>query len=323
MHDPPDEFDWIEALRPLTRGDPRALALADDAAVMSGRTGFDLVVSKDAMVESVHFSRSEDAGTVARRLLRTSLSDLAAKAAEPFGYLLMTAWPNDRAWPWRQSFIEGLRLDGEAFNLSLLGGDTVATPGPLTLCATVLGWTPEGATVLRSGAKPGDLLLVCGTIGDGGLGLAASRGEIDDPDGRLAERYRLPRPLLTLRAALRDHAHAAADVSDGLLADAAHIAQASGLALTVDVELLPHSPEVRAWLGRQPDPQAARVALATGGDDYAIVCAVEPSTQPAFMRAVMAQGLPVASVGYFEAGDGLAVNAGGAPIGVGRLGWRH
>jgi len=323
MRDPPDEFEWIDALRPLTRGDPRALALGDDAAVIVSRPGFDLVVSKDAMVEGVHFSQGEAAETIARRLLRTSLSDLAAKAAEPFGYLLMTAWPADRDWPWRQAFIEGLRSDGDAFDISLLGGDTVSTAGPLTLCATVLGWARQGKTVLRSGARPGDLLIVCGTIGDGWLGLAASRGEIDDAGGRLAERYRLPTPLFALRRALRNHAHAAADVSDGLLADAAHVARASGVRLALDVESFPVSSEARAWLADQSDATAARVALATGGDDYAIVCAVGPSEAPAFIRAVLAQGLSVASVGRFEAGEGLAVTAGGAAVAVDRLGWRH
>src|SRR5271165_5818881 len=162
MTDSPDEFAWIARLAPLTRDDPRALGLRDDAAVIPARPGFDLVISEDAMVEGVHFPVGERPDLVARRLLRTSLSDLAAKAAEPFGYFLMTAWPGDRSWSDRDAFIRGLAQDGEAFGVALLGGDTVRTPGPFTLNATVLGWCPTGQAVLRSGARAGDVAVVLG-----------------------------------------------------------------------------------------------------------------------------------------------------------------
>jgi thiamine-monophosphate kinase len=322
MSGPPDEFTWIAGLRPLTRGDPRALDLADDAAVLPARPGFDLVISKDAMVEGVHFLEHEAPETVARRLIRTSLSDLAAKAAEPFGYFLMTAWPADRDGAWRDAFARGLAADGKAFGVALLGGDTVATPGPLTVSATVLGWVPEGRAILRSGARAGDALMVCGVIGDGGLGLKAARGEIADPDGRLAAHYRLPTPLLALRQPLRDHARAAADVSDGLVADALHVAEASGLGLAIDLDRLPLSAAAAAWLANQPDPGAARLALATAGDDYALVCAV---TRPegSFAQAVRAAGIAVSAVGQFMKAPGLTVTAAGLPIGPRRLGWRH
>jgi len=323
MNGRPDEFEWIARLRPLTVGDPRALALMDDAAVIPSRPGFDLVISKDAMVEQVHFLAGESPGLVGRRLIRAALSDLAAKAAEPFGYLLLTAWPAGRDSAWREAFARGLAIDGEAFGLALLGGDTVSIPGPLTLCATVLGWAPAGAAVLRSGARAGDALTVCGAIGDGWLGLKAARGEIADPDGRLADRYRLPVPLLCLRQALRDHVRAAADVSDGLLADAMHVARASGLGLEIDLDQLPLSAPAAAWLAVQPDEGAARLALAAGGDDYALVCAVDGASIEAFARAVRGLGVPVADLGRFTKLAGLAVRAAGAPVAAPRLGWRH
>jgi thiamine-monophosphate kinase len=323
MSEPPDEFAWIERLRPLTRGDPRALALGDDAAVIPSRAGYDLVVSTDAMVEGVHFLAGEAPETVARRLLRASLSDLAAKAAEPFGYLLMTAWPADRDWAYRQAFVRGLEKDGESFGLALIGGDTVSTAGPLALDATVFGWSPEGKAVLRSGARSGDTLIVCGAIGDGWLGLRAARGEIADPGGRLADRYRLPTPLLSLRRALQTYARAAADVSDGLLADAANVARASGLAVRVEVRDLPLSLEAAAWLSEQPDRTDGLLALAAGGDDYAIVCAVDPADEAAFIEVVRALAVPVAVVGRLREGRGLEVAAGGVAIHANRLGWRH
>ena len=323
MRGPPDEFAWIDRLRPLTRGDPRALNLMDDAAVLPSRPGFDLVISTDALVEGVHFLVGEAMDIVARRLLRTSLSDLAAKAAEPFGYFLTTAWPGGFDDQDRDRFIAGLDEDGRTFGVVLLGGDTVSTPGPLTLSATVLGWAPEGRMVTRGGARAGDLCVVCGVVGDGWLGLRAARGEIEDPGGELAARYRLPTPQFALRGALRDCASAAADISDGLLADAMHIAEASGLGLDVDLASLPLSPAGAAWLAAQPASTAARVAMATGGDDYALVCAVAPEREAEFAARVTGARSSATTVGAFSRSGGLAVSLSGQRLAVETLGWRH
>jgi thiamine-monophosphate kinase len=323
MTEPPDEFAWIARLAPLTRGDPRALDLGDDAAVIPARPGFDLVVSKDAMVEGVHFMAGERPDLVARRLLRTSLSDLAAKAAEPFGYFLMTAWPDDRTWSDRDAFIRGLAEDGDAFDVLLLGGDTVRAPGPLTLSATVLGWSPAGKAVLRSGALAGDAAVVLGVIGDGWLGLRAVRGEIADPGGRLAAHYQTPTPLLTLRDGLRAFARAAADVSDGLVADAGHIAGASGLRVSLELAGLPLSANAAAWCAAQADQARARLTLATGGDDYAIVCAVDPGHLPSLTAVAAERGVACARVGTFERGVGVRVTFAGRATPVQRGGWSH
>ena len=316
----PDELDWIAALRPLARS-AAALGLMDDTAIVPSRPGFDLVISEDAMVEGVHFLPGEDAAIIAKRLLRTNLSDLAAKAAEPFGYTLMTAWPPTRAWRDQEAFIRGLAEDGDEWGVTLLGGDTVSTPGPLTVSATVFGWVPSGKAVRRSGAKPGDLLAVLGAIGDGFLGLKAARGEIDDPHGDLARAYRLPTPALHLRGVVRAHATAAADVSDGLIADALHIAEASGCAVTLDLDRMPVSPAVAAWLTGQPDKAAAYLALATGGDDYALVCAA--ANGPALLNACDSGGDLAAIAGRFDAGQGVTVRYRGKTLTPERMGWRH
>lgn len=311
----PDEFGQIARLyRPLTRGAPEALDLLDDAAVIPSRPGFDLVVTKDAMVEGVHFLPGEAPDLIARKLLRVNLSDLAAKGAEPYGYFLATAWSPTYDWTSRQRFAAGLAEDGEAFGLALLGGDTVSTPGPLTLSLTMLGWVPAGRMVRRAGAKPGDLVLVSGVVGDGWLGLAAARGELADTDGYLAARYRLPEPRLELRELLRVHASAAADVSDGLIADSGHIAEASKVGLLLDLNHLPLSASARAWLDEQPDRVAALAALASGGDDYEVVCTAPRS-------AVSALGLTV--IGEVVAGDGVEVTVGGQEVSVADGGWRH
>jgi thiamine-monophosphate kinase len=321
MSEPPDEFDWIAALRPLTRGEPAALGLMDDAAVLPARPGADLVISEDAMVEGVHFLAGEDGAIVARRLLRTSLSDLAAKAAEPFGYTLTVAWPPSRDWDDRLAFIRGLDEDGQRFGVALLGGDTVSTPGPLTVSATVFGWTPAERMVPRSGALPRHELVVCGTIGDGYLGLKAARGEIADPGGKLAWRYRLPEPRLELREALRAHAAAAADVSDGLIADVLHLVEASECGAVLELAQMPISEAASAWLARQPDADRARLELASGGDDYALVCAAADGA--ALVRAAQALGTPAAVVGAFVPKAGLEVRLDGRRLTPTRLGYRH
>jgi len=325
---PVDEFDSIARLfRPLTEGAPEALGLMDDAAVLASRPGHDLVITTDVMVEGVHFLPEDPLDLVARKLLRVNLSDLAAKAAEPFAYLLNAAWPARCGWPEREAFARGLAEDQRAFGIRLLGGDTSSTPGPLTVSVTALGWTPAGAMVKRSGARPGDVLLVSGSIGDGLLGLKAARGEITglsaDKADWLAARYRLPSPRVELRGALRAHATAAADVSDGLMADAGHIGEASGVAISLDLDLMPLSDPAKAWLAFQPDRAAALAELAAGGDDYEIVCAARPEAVAPLAAAARAAGLAVTPVGKVEAGEGLRVSRGGRPVEPARTGWRH
>jgi len=139
----------------------------------------------------------------------------------------------------------------------------------------------------------------------------------------LALRYRLPTPLLRLRGALASHARAAADVSDGLLADAGHIAEASGLGLAIDLERTPLSREGEAWRQAQADEAAALLQLASGGDDYALVCAVGPADEARFSRDVAAAGTPVATVGRFRSGSELEVSWRGRRIETPRKGWRH
>jgi thiamine-monophosphate kinase len=209
----------------------------------------------------------------------------------------------------------------------LLGGDTVSTPGPLTASVTLLGWVEAGRMVKRRGARDGDILLVSGVIGDGGLGLQAAKGELDalgaDAVAYLADRYRLPTPRLALSAALRDHASAAADVSDGLLADAGHIGEASGLGLTIDLERLPISPAAALWLARQADPVAAYAALAAFGDDYEIVCTAAPASLDSFVAAAAEAGVGLTPIGEARVGQGVSARWRGRDVALARTGWRH
>ena len=323
-----DEFEFIaRLLRPLTDGAPEALDLKDDAAVIPARLGFDLVISKDAMVEGVHFLADDPMDLVARKLLRTNLSDLAAKAAEPWAYLLAVAWPPRCGWDERERFVTGLRQDQAAYGLKLLGGDTSSTPGPLTLSVTILGWTPAGRMVRRSGAQAGDRILVSGTIGDGWLGLAVAQGRLDGASDAeaawLANRFRLPEPRTDLALALRDHASAAADVSDGLIADAGHIGEASGVGVTLELDRLPLSAAARSWLGAQADPAAACASLATGGDDYEVVCAVRPASAPGLIAAAAKAGVRMTDVGEAVPDAGACATWRGRALDLKQTGWRH
>jgi thiamine-monophosphate kinase len=327
--DPEDlgEFDFIrKVLRPLTRGAREALQLEDDVAVIS-ESERDLVITADAMVEGVHFLASDPPDLVARKLLRVNLSDLAAKGAEPYAYLLVAAWPYDYPTDARRLFAQGLEADQARYGLRLFGGDTVSTPGPLTLSVTMMGLAPRGLAVLRTGAVDGDRLLVSGTIGDGFLGLKALTGELDGMPPEhlddLADRYRLPRPRLELVTALRMNAKAAADVSDGLVADAGHIARASGQGVRIDLERLPLSPAAREWVDREPCRDDALVALATGGDDYEIVCAASPPSAKILIAVAEQLGVRLTDVGEFMREPGVRVTSRGAAVAIGQAGWEH
>lgn len=309
----PDEFETIaRLLRPLAKAAPEALDLMDDAAAIPSRPGYDLVVTKDVLVAGVHFLPDDPLDLVARKLLRVNLSDLAAKGAEPYGYFLSVCWPQGADWPAREAFARGLAADQAEFGLKLFGGDTVATPGPLTVGATLLGWVSAGAMVRRAGARAGDLVQVSGPIGDGWLGLAATRGVLaalsDKEVEGLARRYRLPSPRVDLDLA---GATACADISDGLLADAGHLGEAGCLGVEIDLDRLPLSAAATTWLTGQGDRAAALTALATGGDDYELVAA-SPQPLPGF-----------SVVGRMTAGHGLAVRLDGKAIEVVRTGWRH
>jgi thiamine-monophosphate kinase len=321
----PDEFETIARLfRPLSEGAPEALGLADDAAVIPSRPGFDLVVTKDAIVEGVHFLPDDPPELVARKLLRVNLSDLAAKGAEPYGYFLAVAWPDSYGEAERAGFAAGLAVDQAAFGVRLFGGDTVSTPGPLTASLTMTGWVPAGAMVRRDGARPGQVLLVTGTIGDGGLGLKAAQGRLEGEGAEaLAARYRLPEPRLALREALRTHASACIDVSDGLIADAIHLEEAGGVALQIDLERLPLSKAARSWVAMQPSTPAALVELASSGDDYELLIAADAMAAMPLALAAAEAGIGLTPIGRIHDGQGTIVLHAGRPVLVQRTGWRH
>src|SRR3984957_20002066 len=193
----PAEFALIaKYFRPLAG--PGSLDLSDDAALLTPPEGRDLVLTADAMVAGVHFLPDDPPDLIGRKLLRVNLSDLAAKAATPLGYLLTVSTPRDTSEAWFAAFTSGLAQDQKEFGVTLLGGDTTSTPGPMALSLTIVGHVAPGMAVHRAGASDGDGVWVTGTIGDGALGLAVATGRLTDSTGFLLGRYRLPQPRIGL-----------------------------------------------------------------------------------------------------------------------------
>jgi thiamine-monophosphate kinase len=307
---------------PLAAGAPGALGLTDDAALVDCPPGERLVVTVDAMVEGVHFLSRDPPDLVARKLVRVNLSDLAAMAARPVGYFLTTALPKSHGDDWLAGFAAGLAQDQAEFGITLLGGDSVSTPGPVGLTLTAFGRIAVGGEVRRAGARPGDLVFVSGTIGDGALGLEAAQGKLDGEltpadVAFLADRYRLPRPRVGLGPLLSGLASAMMDVSDGLAGDLGHICTVSGVAGVIEAGRVPLS----AAAARLPDRLAT---VLTGGDDYELLFTAPPDRQADVMAAASAAGVPVTMIGRIEAGQDVRVlDSAGSAIALDGVGWRH
>lgn len=323
--DLPGEFSFIRRCFADLAG-PAALDLRDDAALFTPPSGRELVIAADAMVENVHFLPSDPPRTVGGKLLRCNLSDLAAMGAQPEGWLLTLARPPHIGDEWFEAFSLGLKADQERFGLTLMGGDTTSTRGPLVLSLTIIGSVLPGQAIQRRGAQAGDGLWVTGTIGDGALGLQALLGKIPDPSGALAQRYRTPEPRIGLP--LYGLASAAMDVSDGLVQDAGHLARENGLSVTIRAADVPLSEAAQAagsaWLE----------TCLTGGDDYEILMAIPPERELALQShgVLQTQHGPVTMtrIGAFRPTTGphgrpnvQVVDALGAPMVFSQGGWSH
>lgn len=324
---PLGEFGRIaRLLGPLAAGFPGALALTDDAAVFAPPPGRDLVVTTDAMVEGVHYLADDPPADVAAKLLRVNLSDLAAMGADPLAYTLTTALPRAVDDGWLAAFAEGLAADQARFGIALMGGDSVSVPGVPVLSVTAVGTVPAGRAVRRAGARAGDVVAVTGTIGDAAFGLAVRLGRltVSDEDARtLLERLRRPSPRTAFASALRAWATAAADVSDGLVADAGHVARASGLAIEIDAAAVPLSAAVRRLVDAEP---RRLVDAITGGDDYELVLAAPASAVSALAAAAREAGFALTPIGRAVDGPAGTVtvrDARGDAVPLAGTGWTH
>ena len=293
-----DEFSILDQLfRPLAGLTREARGLMDDVAVLQPDASCDLVVSTDALVAGVHFFEHDPLDLVARKLMRVNLSDIIAKGAKPYGYQLLTAWPRGTAYAEKVDFVRGLRTEQDRFGVQLFGGDTVSTDGPMVIAMTMFGKVPAGRALSRVGARSGDSVLISGYIGQAFLGLRALQGTLQGVShndvNEVITAYHLPEIRPDLAPAVLGHATAAMDVSDGLLADADHMARANRLMIRLDLNRVPTSLAGRAAIAAGMSP----VELVTGGDDYQILCAADAAGTKALIMA-----------GFYEIGTCLGLS---------------
>ncbi|NQU57040.1 MAG: thiamine-phosphate kinase [Rhodospirillales bacterium] len=299
----PGEFDLIgKYFKPLASAESGAAELANDAAVLAPRDGHCLVVTMDTLVAGVHFLEFTPPHFIAAKALRVNLSDLAAMGAEPSWYTLSLSLPDGEEGiydaDWLDSFSQALAVEQALYNITLVGGDTVATPGPLSLSVTALGWVKTGQEMFRSGANPGDTIYVSGTIGDAMLGLAAVRGGFSDLEPSsleiITERYHRPQPRLDLGRRLFGLASAAIDISDGLVQDLGHICRESEVSATIRANDLPLSVVGNNLVGCDPD---LIKSLLSGGDDYELLFCVPPDQKNSIVTLSDELGLAITAIG--------------------------
>ncbi len=316
-------------LAPLAAGFPGALGLRDDCAVLAPTPGCELVLKTDPVVAGVHFFADDDAADIAWKALAVNLSDLAAKGATPRIYLMSLSLPEAPERTWMARFAEGLGAAQRAFGIHLAGGDTDRTPGHFSIAITVIGEVPMGGMVRRAAAQVGDVLYVSGTLGDAALGLAlkldgalaARLGLSADEAAYALGRYLRPRPRIALAEALRTHARAAMDLSDGLMKDLGRMCRASGVGAQAVATELPLSAAMRRALAAEP----ARIRdVIAAGDDYEILAAIPPTACSAFEAAARLSGVAVTRIGEITSAPEVHVlDARGEPLAPERSGWDH
>jgi thiamine-monophosphate kinase len=294
--------------RPLATA-PGAFGLIDDAAALTPPPGCDLVLTTDGVIAGVHFFPDDPPAMVGRKALRMNLSDLAAKGARPLGFLLSVALPEGFGEAWLGAFAAALADDAAHYGCPLYGGDTDHTPGPISVSIFAFGAVPQGKMVHRSTARPGDRIVVTGTIGDAAIGLQLRRertlarrwGLSEAAAAQLENRYLLPQPRNALAGAVLQYASAAIDVSDGLVGDLGKLCRASSVAADIDVATVPLSDAARAAIAAE---SALLETALTGGDDYEIVLTLAPEKLDGFRTAAAAAGVAVTEIGGVQAGEG-------------------
>ncbi len=320
------EFELIARYfrQPVRRA---ALGVGDDCALLQPRTGMQLAVSSDMLVEGRHFLSTVDPARLGHKALAVNLSDLAACGAEPLAFTLALALPHaDPAW--LEPFADGLLGLAGLHGCELVGGDT--TRGPLNICITVFGEVPTGQALLRSGARAGDDIYVSGTVGDARLALEVFRGKLTlDAEAFAIARRRMeqPTPRLALGQALRGLASAAIDISDGLLGDLGHVLRASAVGARIEADIAidlvaVRADKSRAWTGYTSEMQL-EFALA-GGDDYELLFTAPAERRAAVTAAADHAQTIVTRIGTIEATPGLrVVDAHGQPLSRQFAGFDH
>ncbi|MGB0719101.1 MAG: thiamine-phosphate kinase [Bdellovibrionales bacterium] len=318
-----NEFELVQTyFKPLTMDRAEAGGLVDDAAILNIPEGFDLVVSSDTLNAGVHFMKSFTPAQIAHKCLRVNLSDMAAMGAEPYCYQLNLAFSDKPDAAWARDFAGALMADQREFGVFCSGGDTTVTDGPLLVSMTMTGLVPTGRAVKRGGAKPGDMLVVSGAIGQAVIGLKIMLGvlEVDAPEDFIAASCK-PSPRTPISGVVAKYAHAAIDISDGFLSDVGHICAASGVGACIEAEAIPFTPATQKLLN---SGQVDLETLLSGGDDYELALAVPPDAVDVFIAAAAQCGVQTRVVGVFETGGGVRVlDANGQEMAFQNTGWTH
>lgn len=308
-----DEIELIEThLKPLAHTSG-ALGLSDDVARLQGGQGRSIVTC-DALIESVHFLPGDPLATVARKLIAVNVSDIRCKGALPGEALLVLGVPRGLERQAIAEFARGLGEALEAYDVSLIGGDTVRSPSGLIVSLTLTGRCIGPGPVLRSGAKTGDDIWISGEIGHGALGLAAA---LSGEDGPRVHRYRVPEIAPAAMAELvARYGHAAMDISDGLIGDTARLLSASGQGGHLALDSVPLAAPCRS-------PEEAMPQF-TGGDDYQVLMTSEPANRQAIEAYAGANAISISRIGAVESETGLRLSWQGEPVGApGKTSYRH
>jgi thiamine-monophosphate kinase len=295
------------------------VGVGDDAALLEPQAGCELVAAIDTLVAGVHFPHGSPAASIGHRVLAVNLSDLAAMGARPSWALLALTLPNvDEAW--LSEFAAGFSALAYAYDVALVGGDT--TSGPLCVTVQILGHVPRSEGLLRSGARPGDLVFVSGTPGDAAAGLAVEQGRLDAPEEGatyLRKRFLFPAPRIALGERLRSYASACIDVSDGLLGDVGKLAQASGCGVELSYAEVPISDALVQAVG---DARARELAL-TGGDDYELCFTVQPQNVGRLQQDLPPERWGYSLIGVIREAPGAVVMSGGNVMEFSHCGYDH
>lgn len=324
-----DEFDRIKKyFKPLASAERGSLDLLDDAAVLPIGSDSELVISTDALVEGIHYVGDEDASLIAQKSLRTNLSDMAAMGAAPWAYtlsLILDPLKKCSADQWLDSFVAGLQIDQNKYDVRLIGGDSVVGAGPTVISITIIGKLSNKGPLVRSGALQNDDIYVSGTIGDSAAGLQVIKGSLDFLDFSdqiyLKNRYYLPQPRVALGLALVGLASAAMDVSDGLIQDMGHLCSASGLAAVINWPNVPLSPPVITLLESK---SISISAIINGGDDYELLFTAPSILRPDIEELSKKTEVSLTRIGYMtEGADVLLMDKENQLISVAGAGFKH
>lgn len=316
------EFEQIaQIMAPLAKQAEGAFALSDDAAVFSHAPKQEIVVTTDTLVADVHFFADDSPQDIAHKLLGVNLSDLAAMGAKPLHYTLNASYPKNITTRWIKDFAFGLGEMQKIYGLSLLGGDTTRTTGPLVLSISAFGTVNKGLCLRRNGAGAGDLLCVSGSIGDGALGLKVAKGDLTDETGHLTHRYRHPQPRTILGQALVGCATACMDISDGLLGDLAHMMKQSSCGADIYLEKIPFSTATQNQLLKD---SSLLPTLLNGGDDYELLFTIPKEKEISLLKISKDSQTKIQVIGSISANPGLRMyKEDRTLLDVERTGYRH